>query len=214
MREGLVPYPFPKRLLDKAIASVLIVLFSPVFAVVGVAVGSSKLLSKRDRGPWLYRERRVSRGREFDLLKFRVLRRDLLEHERGVAGHARLFEQDPDNLTWAGHRILKPWYLDELPQLFNVLRGDISLVGPRPWPVSMVREQVAAGHDYRSRVIAGWTGPAQVQKGITETAGYTELDLAYVEKCRSWSGVRLARYDLCILWGTMKMIVRGEGLRY
>ena len=95
-----------------------------------------------------------------------------------------------------------------------MLRGDLSLVGPRPWPVAMVAEQVAAGLDYRNRVMAGWTGPAQVQKGVTEPAGYTALDLAYVEACRTWSAGRLFRHDLEILLRTAKVIARGEGLRF
>jgi lipopolysaccharide/colanic/teichoic acid biosynthesis glycosyltransferase len=125
-----------------------------------------------------------------------------------------LFEADPGNLTWLGRRFLKPWYLDELPQLFNVVRGEMSLVGPRPWPVSMVRDQVAAGFDYRNRIVAGWTGPAQVQKDVTEPARYTDLDLAYVDKCRSSSALRLLRYDLGILANTLKLLARGEGLRF
>ena len=76
----------------------------------------------RDRGPWLYRERRISRGREFDLLKFRTLRRDVLARMDSES-HARMHEADEANLTWAGRRLLKPWYLDELPQIWNVLRG-------------------------------------------------------------------------------------------
>ncbi len=83
-----------------------------------------------------------------------------------------MHEADEANLTWAGRRLLKPWYLDELPQLWNVLRGDMSLVGPRPWPPSMVANQVAKGLTYRNEFVAGWTGPAQVQKGVTESAGY------------------------------------------
>jgi lipopolysaccharide/colanic/teichoic acid biosynthesis glycosyltransferase len=212
--EEAVPYPTLKRLADKVIASTLLVLLSPIFAVVGVGIGADMLLSRRDRGPWLYRERRVSRGRIFGLLKFRTLRTEVLLRDKGIGGHARVFEADPGNLTWAGRRLLKPWYLDELPQLVNVLRGEMSLVGPRPWPLSMVREQIAGGHDYRNRVVAGWTGPAQVQKGLTEAAGYTELDLEYVEKCRTWSGARLVRYDLGLLWETVRVLRRGEGLQY
>jgi lipopolysaccharide/colanic/teichoic acid biosynthesis glycosyltransferase len=174
-----------KRLLDRAFATVLLVLLAPAYAVALGAMGVDMLLCRRDRGPWLYRERRISRGREFDLLKLRTLRRDVLERAQGGEAHARLLEADPANLTWAGRRVLKPWYLDELPQLFNVLRGDMSLVGPRPWPPSMVARQAADGLTYRNEVVAGWTGPAQVQKGVTEPARYAELDLAYVEACRS-----------------------------
>ena len=209
-----VPYPLAKKVTDKGISSLLLVAFSPVFVVAYVAIGIDGVLVPRDRGPWLYRERRISRGREFDLLKFRTLRRTALERQRHGEAHARLLENDHENLTWAGRRILKPWYLDELPQLFNVLRGDMSLVGPRPWPPSMVRDQVAAGLDYRNHVLPGWTGPVQVQKGIVEPAGYTRLDLAYVDASRRWSGLELARYDLGILWRTVKVLARGEGLTY
>src|SRR5215218_8073093 len=128
-----------KRLLDLVVSAFLLLLASPVVAVVLLAFAIDVLLSQRDRGGILYRERRVSRGRTFDLLKFRTLRRDVLER---TGGHARPHEADPANLTWVGRRVLKPWYLDELPQLLNVLRGDISLVGPRPWPPELVAGQV------------------------------------------------------------------------
>jgi lipopolysaccharide/colanic/teichoic acid biosynthesis glycosyltransferase len=214
MSADQVPYPVPKRLLDKGLAAALSILLAPVFAVALGAMGVDMLRERRDRGPLLYRERRISRGREFDLLKFRTLRCDVLDEMRGAESHARLFEGEESNLTWAGRRVLKPWYLDELPQLFNVLRGDMSLVGPRPWPRSMVENQIAKGFDYRNEILAGWTGPAQVQKGVTEPAGYTELDLAYVDACRSSSGVGLVRRDLGILWRTVKVLARGEGLQF
>ncbi len=78
----------------------------------------------------------------------------------------------------------------------------------------MVRKQVAEGLDYRNHVMPGWTGPVQVQKGIVDHAGYTKLDLAYVHACETWSGLRLARYDLGILRRTVKVLARGEGLTY
>jgi lipopolysaccharide/colanic/teichoic acid biosynthesis glycosyltransferase len=209
-----VAYPVPKRLLDKGVAVALGVLLAPLFVVALAAMWLDMLRHRGARGPLLYREPRISKGRRFDLLKFRTLRQEVLDAAGIGEAHARLLEADTANLTWAGRRVLKPWYFDELPQLLNVLRGDMSLVGPRPWPPSMVENQVATGYDYRNRVVAGWTGPAQVQKGVTEPAGYTELDLAYVEACRSWNGIRLLRHDLSILWRTVKVLARGEGLRF
>jgi lipopolysaccharide/colanic/teichoic acid biosynthesis glycosyltransferase len=207
-------YPPAKRALDRVLAVALLVLLSPVFAVALGAMAWDWIRYPRDRGPFLYRERRVSRGREFDLLKLRTLRRDVLAANAGVEAHARLLEADPANLTWAGRRLLKPWYLDELPQLLNVLRGEMSLVGPRPWPPSMVARQVESGLDYRLRVPAGWTGPAQVQKGITDPSGYADLDLAYVEALESSTGLGVVARDLRILWRTVQVLARGEGLRY
>ena len=206
-------YPAAKRVLDVSIALVLLVVASPVFAFLFVAIGLDTAFRRDDRGAWLYRERRISRGREFDLLKFRTLRRDALAGMHGES-HVRLLEADESNLTWAGRRILKPWYLDELPQLWNVMCGDMSLVGPRPWPPSMVAKQVAQGLTYREEFVAGWTGPAQVQKGATETAGYAQLDLAYVDACRQMSPLRVVRKDLGILWRTVLVMARGEGLAF
>ncbi|MDH4177174.1 MAG: sugar transferase [Thermoleophilia bacterium] len=197
-----------KRTLDLTVCGMLLVLLSPVLAGVWAAVALDALLSRRDRGPILYREPRISAGREFDLLKFRTLRREVLTEARG---HVRPFEADAGNLTWAARRVLKPWYLDELPQLVNVLRGDMSLVGPRPWPGELVEQQVARGYDYRLRVPAGWTGPAQVSKG-GDPARYAELDLGYVALVEAGRPWRLVRADLGLLRRTVATMLRGEGL--
>jgi lipopolysaccharide/colanic/teichoic acid biosynthesis glycosyltransferase len=209
-----IPYPLPKQLADKLVAGGLLVVLSPVLAFVLVTMAIDMLLSRRDRGAFFYREPRISRGRPFDLLKFRTVRRSASESQAGGEAHSRLLEADATNLTWAGRRIVKPWYLDELPQLVNVLKGDMSLVGPRPWPPSMARQQVAEGLDYRNLIIAGWTGVAQIQKDVVEPARYAELDLVYVDACRRLTGAQLVRYDFGILWKTAKLIARGEGLRF
>ena len=201
-----------KRLSDAAIAAVLAVLALPLMVTVVVAMAADMLVCSPDRGSFLYRERRLSLGREFDLLKLRTLRQDVLRRIRGPSDHARIHEVDSANLTWSGRRILKPWYLDELPQLVNVVRGEMSLVGPRPWPPAMVAAQVERGVDYRLRVRAGWTGPAQVSKG--QDVSFERLDLEYVERCRRSTGLQLLRYDLGILRRTVATLLRGEGLRY
>jgi lipopolysaccharide/colanic/teichoic acid biosynthesis glycosyltransferase len=206
-------YPTAKQILDKAVSLVLLILLSPAFAFLFVAMGLSMVFRAQDRGPWLYSERRISRGREFDLLKFRTLRRDVLA-SMSTESHARMYEADEANLTWAGRRILKPWYLDELPQIWNVLRGEMSLVGPRPWPPSMVANQVTNGLNYRNEFVAGWTGPAQVEKGTVESSGYVQLDVAYVDGCRSSGAWQVVRTDLAVLWQTVRVLTRGEGLSF
>jgi len=204
-----VARPTPKRLLDLLVSGVLLLVFLPVLLVVLVAFALDVLLSPRDRGSLFYREARISRGRTFGLLKFRTLRSDVLERS---AGHARLLEADAANLTWIGRRLLKPWYVDELPQLWNVVRGDISLVGPRPWPPELVDRQRAEGLTYRDELTAGLTGTAQITKGSGQR--YADLDLAYAERFRSLGSWALVRYDLQILVRTIRVIARGEGLSY
>lgn len=200
-------YPLPKRLLDKTFALVMLLLLSPVILALLVAMSVSMIVRRQDRGSFLYREPRISRGRTFDLLKFRTLRTEVIDGE-----HARLLEADVGNLTWAGKRLLKPWYLDEIPQLLNVLKGDMSLVGPRPWPPRLVERQVAEGYTYRNEVPAGLTGLAQVSKGSDQQ--FQDLDVEYVERCRTLGGWAVARYDLGILASTVRVMARGEGLSY
>jgi lipopolysaccharide/colanic/teichoic acid biosynthesis glycosyltransferase len=209
-----IPYPVAKRVFDRVVAALLLFALSPVLLVAFLLIGLDMLFVPRDRGPWFYRERRVSRGREFDVLKFRVLRRDVLAELSGRPDtYARLYEKETENLTRSGS-IIKRIYADELPQLFSVLRGEMSLVGPRPWPVPMVEKQVADGYDYRLRVTAGWTGPAQVRKDSGAKAQSTSLDLQYIDLCQTLGGLQLLRYDLGILRKSIATMARGRGLRF
>jgi lipopolysaccharide/colanic/teichoic acid biosynthesis glycosyltransferase len=180
-------YPTAKRAVDVVLAAVAIV----VCAVPLVLIAIVNVLTA---GRVFASETRVSRGRTFNLLKFASTGRD-------------------GELTWLGRTLLRPRYLDELPQLFNILRGDLSFVGPRPWPPPMVARQAADGLDYRNRVIAGLTGPAQVTKGVTGTR-YTDLDLQYVDVLARLRGFRLVAYDVRILSRTFRVLARGEGLNY
>jgi lipopolysaccharide/colanic/teichoic acid biosynthesis glycosyltransferase len=175
------------------VSTLALALLSPLLLGLLTAMALDMLAVRADRGGFFTRETRISRGRPFGLLKFRSARPD-------------------GSLTWAGRTFLKPWYLDELPQLLNVLRGDISLVGPRPWPPEMVQRQLAAGKDYRNRVIAGLTGAAQVTKG--EGTKYEELDLEYIRRTQELGGWALVRYDLEILRRTFAVIARRQGLSY
>lgn len=201
-----------KRVLDVTVAAMLLAVLAPLVLVLVGAMALNMLFSAADRGSFLYRETRVSLGQSFELLKFRTLKRAALAQMRDERAHARLYEAQPGNLTWAGRKLLKPWYLDEIPQFVNVLRGDMSLVGPRPWPPEMVRRQVAAGVDYRNRIKAGLTGPAQVTKG--EGRPYEDLDTEYLDRVESLSSWGLVRYDLQILRRTLGTIARGEGLNF
>lgn len=176
-----------KRAFDLVLASIAIVVLAIPLAVIALLnlVAARRIFAS---------EVRVSRGRTFRLLKFASTRRD-------------------GELTWLGRTLLRPRYLDELPQLFNIARGDISFVGPRPWPPAMVARQVEDGLDYRNRVVAGLTGPAQVTKGVAGTR-YVDLDLEYADALARLRGFRLVAYDARILVRTFRVLARGEGLNY
>jgi lipopolysaccharide/colanic/teichoic acid biosynthesis glycosyltransferase len=167
-----------KRIVDIALSSILIVFLSPILAAAALAT------RLHDRGPALFRQPRVGRdGRLFDVLKFRsmvvdaeALRRDLLDHN---ISDGLLFKLHDDPRVTPVGRLLRRSSIDELPQLFNVLRGEMSLVGPRPLPVAPEEfDQVAA---VRHAVDPGMTGPWQVHgSNALPYADMLDLDLTYV----------------------------------
>jgi exopolysaccharide biosynthesis polyprenyl glycosylphosphotransferase len=196
-----------KHSIDRAIAGVMLVLLSPVLAVTAIAV---KLTS---RGPVFFRQRRVGRdGRAFDILKFRSMRvsnvqpDEILERRLRATGSAPGGVEGSDRRTPIG-TLLRRSSIDELPQLINVLRGQMSLVGPRPERTEFV-DLFAEDHlryGDRHRVKSGMTGWAQVHglRGQTSLADRVEWDNWYIQNWTLW-------LDLKILLLTPLEIVRSR----
>jgi lipopolysaccharide/colanic/teichoic acid biosynthesis glycosyltransferase len=183
-----------KRALDVAGASVGLLVSAPFLAAAAAAV---KL---EDRGPVLYRQRRVGKdGGEFDLLKLRTM---VVGAERLGAGYA-VDEGDP-RITRAG-RVLRRLSIDELPQLWNVVRGDMSLVGPRPTLPYQV-ERYTDRQRRRLEVLPGITGWAQIHgRASLPWDERIELDVWYVEHRSFWLDLRiLARTPFALFTGTYK----------
>jgi lipopolysaccharide/colanic/teichoic acid biosynthesis glycosyltransferase len=182
------------RALDVAGASVALALTSPVLGLAALAV---KL---EDGGPVLYRQRRVGRGgEEFELLKLRTM---VVGAERQGAGWA-VNEGDP-RITRVG-RVLRRLSLDELPQLWNVVRGEMSLVGPRPTLAYQV-ERYTPRQRRRLDVKPGITGWAQIHgRARLPWEDRIELDVWYVEHRSPWVDARiLLRTPLALFGGTYK----------
>ncbi len=182
------------RAAEVVIASLALVVLSPVLAIACVAI---KLDS---RGPVLYRSRRAGlRGAPFELLKLRTMR----PKSDPVGVGTPVLEGDP-RVTRAG-AILRRFSLDELPNLVNVLRGELAIVGPRPTLEAQVDEYTARQRR-RLEVRPGITGWAQVngRAGIPWEERI-ELDVWYVEHRTPW-------LDLRILGRTTRLLVTGHGL--
>ena len=185
-----------KRAMDVVLATVLLVLLSPLMMVVALAV---KLTSP---GPILFVQDRVGiDGRPFPCVKFRSMRVDAEQRTGPIWARAN------DERTTPIGRFLRRYSIDELPQLVNVLLGDMSLVGPRPERPFFVEQfsRLVPRYDKRHREKAGVTGWAQVnglrgQSGIEERTLY---DLFYVEH---WSPA----FDLKILLKTIAAVLRGR----
>ncbi|MDI3328506.1 MAG: sugar transferase [Alicyclobacillaceae bacterium] len=184
-----------KRSLDVICASVLLVLASPAMILLFILV---PLTSK---GPALYRQERLGeRGRPYVLYKFRSMVQDA---EQGT-GPVLASEDDP-RITPLG-RFIRATRLDELPQLFNVLKGDMSLVGPRPERAYFVEqfEQALPHYQYRMAVKPGITGLAQVMANYSTTAeDKLRYDLLYI---RNYS----LMLDIKIMFQTLATILRKD----
>lgn len=173
--EGLSPEKrFLKRGFDLLIAVLLLLLLSPVMLICAAAV------RLEDGGPVFYRQRRLTRdGKEFEMLKFRSMIPDAEADGKPV-----LAADHDARITKTGN-ILRRFRLDELPQLLNILRGEMSLVGPRPERPELA-EIYAKKHpefSYRLQVKAGLTGYAQVIGTYdTEPIDKLKMDLMYIEQ--------------------------------
>lgn len=196
-----------KRIMDLSIAAPVLVLASPLIAFAALRI---KLDSN---GPILYRQRRAGmNGEPFDFLKLRTMSQDAdqrldevshLSLHQGASENGVFKSADDPRVTKAGAP-LRRLSLDELPQLWNVIRGDMSLVGPRPLPVT--EDQRVAGHyELRRHVRPGMTGPWQVNgRSDIPFHDMLRLDYSYV---LNWS----LTGDFKLLLQTVDAVVRGRG---
>jgi exopolysaccharide biosynthesis polyprenyl glycosylphosphotransferase len=176
---------------DRVVAATLLILLSPVLAVTALAVRVSS------PGPVLFRQRRVGRdGRVFDVLKFRSMRFGGADDDspRLADDQAPGGVEGEDRRTGVG-RFIRAWKLDELPQLINVLRGEMSLVGPRPERPELVGRfaENVRRYDERHRVRSGITGWAQVN-GLgpgTSLADRAEWDNWYIQNWSLWLDAKI-----------------------
>lgn len=192
-----------KRAFDAVVSAVLIAIAAPVWAVIALAV---KLDSP---GPVFYRDRRVGLGeREFGMFKFRSMYTDASARQAGLetANEASgpLFKiKDDPRVTRVG-RTLRRYSIDELPQMLNVLRGEMSLVGPRPLPLRDF-VQLEDWHRKRYLVLPGMTGLWQVSGRIDLTFDdLVRLDFYYLENWSIW-------LDISILAKTLPAVVARRG---
>jgi len=193
---------FVKRVLDVLVAGALLILLAPLLAILAV------LIKLQDGGPVLYRRRVVGRQGNFDAFKLRTMRAnadDILKNDPALRREFEVnfkLKNDP-RVTRLG-ALLRKSSLDELPQLWNVLKGEMSLVGPRMIHPSELQKYGSAGWIFRS-VKPGLTGYWQVE-GRQEVSyeQRVEMDLLYV---KNWS----LALDLKILAKTPLRVLRGAG---
>lgn len=182
---------FIKRIMDIGISLAGILLASPIMLLIAVFVKAY------DRGPVFYRQKRQTKdGKEFEILKFRSM---ITDSEKNGA---RLAKEHDSRITPVG-RVIRRLHFDELPQLFNILKGDMAFVGPRPERKEITEEysREIPEFPYRLKVKAGLTGYAQVY-GQYNTLPYDKLklDLTYITNYSLWLDVKLIILTVRILF--------------
>lgn len=193
-------YDIAKRMLDVCLTLIGLPLWAPLCLAAGLAVKCDS------HGPMLYSQVRMGRhGRTFRIWKLRSMRHTSADRT------AQFARQHDDRVTRVG-RFIRRTRLDELPQLWNVLLGDMSLIGPRPEQVQFAQDfaSVMPTYPYRHLVRPGLTGWAQVQQGYADSAEQTAVklsyDLYYVAHCS-------IALDLLIGYKTIRTVLTGFGAR-
>lgn len=184
-----------KRLVDLICSLLLLVIASPFMLITAI------LIKCYDRGPVFYKQVRCTRGgKEFKIMKFRSMRVDAEKD-----GVARLASKNDSRITPIG-KFIRAVRIDELPQLFNILKGDMSFIGPRPERPEIIKQYVEEMPEFvfRMKVKAGLAGYAQVY-GKYNTTPYDKLklDLFYIENYSLWM-------DLKIMLLTLKILIKPE----
>ena len=194
VKNGLI-YEYTKRVFDVVLSSIGLIVAIPLMVIIGIAI---KLDTK---GPIFYCQERVGKnGKVYTLYKLRSM------HENAEENGAQWAEEDDPRVTKVG-RFIRKTRLEELPQLFNVLKGDMSLVGPRPErPVFTYQfNEEIPGFINRLQVKPGLTGLAQVNGGYElGPAEKLEYDLYYIENRSIWM-------DIKIILKTIKVVLSGKG---
>jgi lipopolysaccharide/colanic/teichoic acid biosynthesis glycosyltransferase len=202
----------PKLIFDKVVATLALLLSSPILLFLRMAYLVEGWLIPENQGPMFFSYNAVSAGRIFPKYKIRLIKTSFIDQEGAARGdwHAYAAEWSPKSRTYVG-RFVKKFYLDELPQFYSVLRGDMSIVGPRPLAVHHYQRDLEQGNVTRFLIKGGLLGLGHVMKGTPEM-GNPVYEYEYIDQYMKLSPLGLLWLDLKIIGRGIKVIFQGKGL--
>ena len=206
-----LPPRFFKVFFDKLIAIILLFLSAPILLLLKFAFILEGYLIPENKGPMFFYYNGVSAGKVIPKYKIRLIKTKYIEPE-GAKRHdwiAYSAEWTSDSRTYVG-QFVKKFYLDELPQFWSVLKGDMSIVGPRPLSVLHYERDRAQGNVTRFLLRGGLLGLGHINKGTSEM-GNPVYEYEYVDQYLKRSSFGLLRLDLWIIWRGVLVIVKGGG---
>jgi len=210
--EGPLQDRFLKTMFDKMFAGTALILLSPLLLALFLANLIEGIVIPGNRGPFTFAYKAATAGRVFRKRKIRLIKNKYIDEQlaRQESWHAYSAEWSPESLTHVG-RLVKALYLDELPQLFTILQGDMSVVGPRPLAWHHYERDLAQGNVHRKLLKAGLLGPGQALKG-TEDLGKADPEYQYVRSYLTLSPLRLLWLDLKLVLKGIGVVTRARGL--
>ncbi len=202
---------FLKLVFDKLVALVLLILFSPAIIILLIFNFIEGLLIPENRGPLFFYYNAVSQGKIIKKWKIRLIKTSYIDKELQAKGdwHAYKNEWKPEARTYLG-AFVKKFYLDEIPQFYMVLKGDMSIVGPRPLAIHHYERDMAQGNVTRKLIRGGLLGYGHVRKGTPEF-GKPIYEYEYVYRCLHYSSWKLFLTDLYVIWKGVVVMLKGGG---
>lgn len=206
-----LPPRFLKSAFDKLVASLMLLVSAPILLLLKAAFLIEGWLIPENAGQMLFYYNAVSAGRQIPKYKIRLIKTKYIEPE-GAKRHdwvAYSAEWTPDSRTYVG-RFVKKFYLDELPQFYSVLKGDMSIVGPRSLSILHYERDRAQGNVTRFLLRGGLLGLGHINKGTSEM-GNPMYEYEYVDQYLKRTSFGLLRLDLWVIWRGILVIAKGGG---
>jgi lipopolysaccharide/colanic/teichoic acid biosynthesis glycosyltransferase len=209
--DGPLPVRIFKLLFDKIMAFTILLISAPVLLLLKIAFIVEGFLKPENGGPMFFYYHAVSAGKVIPKYKIRLIRQSCVDPE-GAKRHDWLAwsaEWNPQCRTYMG-KIVKKFYLDELPQFWSVLIGDMSIVGPRPLSVMHYERDLAQGNVTRKLLRGGMLGLGHINKGTVEM-GNPKYEYEYVDQYLKRNSLSLLFLDLWIILKGLVLVVKGGG---
>ncbi|MFH1791565.1 MAG: sugar transferase [Candidatus Omnitrophota bacterium] len=218
-----------KRVFDLVFSAICMIVLLPFFLLIAALLKLEGLRNPAYRGPVFWKETRVSRGREFGILKFRTVRADIAKRLEAAGGSVSItsYTGARENLTPVGCLLAK-CYFDEWPQIINVLKGEMSLVGPRPHMVSHYENDLKEGIISAKYIKAGIFGLMQASKGnvrmkktllrmatkyVSKDKHAVFVDRLYYRHYLTASALEVMMLDIYIIYKCALVCIKAEGVK-